>query len=112
MMAKVRKTATCWLFEGATNGRAGHGQVRVKKKGVWRKDYAHRIAYEQYYGPIPGGMCVRHSCDTSNCVHPEHIKELGSIAQNNLDMYYRNRMANQYGPFQTVDDSSEDLCPF
>lgn len=113
MMAKVVvcETTGCWLFNGATNGRAGHGQVRVKKNGKWVKDYAHRIAHEHHHGPIPAGMLVRHSCDVSNCVHPEHIKDLGSIAQNNQDMFMRNRMANQYGPYKTVDDISED-CPF
>ena len=100
----------CWLCKGASNGGSGHVQVRVKKNGKWKKDYAHRVSYEHHHGPIPAGMVVRHNCDTPPCFNPEHLC-LGSVAQNNRDIAERGRWANQYGPCTAFVNETDD-CPF
>jgi hypothetical protein len=51
---------------------------------------AHRFVYEQMYGDIPEGLVVRHKCDNPKCINPEHM-ELGTIADNNRDIWDRGR---------------------
>jgi len=95
LWTKVEKTETCWLWRGATNGvgrpGVGHGQISVTV-GPYRKKrvYAHRLAWELAYGPVPEGMCVLHRCDIPNCVNPEHLF-LGTPADNVRDCITKGR---------------------
>lgn len=85
---KIRKTSTCWLWQGACGGKAQHGQVRIN----YRLYYAHRIAYAIAYGYLP--PLVRHSCDTPACVNPLHLLR-GTQADNMRDASQRLRMRGQ-----------------
>lgn len=96
MMRRVRKTDTCWLFEGYRNEN-GHGHVRSKRDGKWTCEKAHRISFMHHKGEIPKGNVVRHTCDVANCVNPDHLI-LGTQKMNVWDMVMRDRLANQYGP--------------
>lgn len=66
--AKVKKTKTCWLWQGATAG--GYGQIHYRGK----LEYAHRIAYEWSHGAIPAGLVVDHTCHNRGCVNPSHLR--------------------------------------
>jgi hypothetical protein len=69
----VTKTDTCWLWTGYTNAK-GYG--RVFSDGANR--YAHRVAYEAEFGPIPPDsgerMTLDHLCRVPNCVRPDHLE--------------------------------------
>jgi hypothetical protein len=60
----------CWLWTAYRNA-AGYGTIRIKHKTY----YAHRVAYELYIGPIPGGLWVLHKCNNGHlgCVDPDHL---------------------------------------
>lgn len=65
----VRRPDGCWIWTGATND-GGYGQLRADD----RVQYAHRLAYETFVGPIPDGLQIDHLCRTRLCVNPAHLE--------------------------------------
>jgi hypothetical protein len=82
----------CWLWIGAIHrtrvkGCPGYGVVMDNGRGV----RAHRAAYECTHGEgSADGLMVRHRCDTTLCVNPDHL-ELGTHTDNMRDMKERSR---------------------
>lgn len=74
--------------------RNGYGQAydRFEKKQV----LAHRLIWQECFGPIPVGMFVLHRCDNRSCVNPEHLF-LGSHQDNMTDMLKKGRSNSPRG---------------
>lgn len=55
-----------------------HGARTTRGYGVLVRDgrrvYAHRDAYEKYYGPIPEGLEIDHLCMNPPCYRPDHLE--------------------------------------
>ncbi len=49
-----------------------------------RSQFAHRVSYQLFKGPIPNGLIVRHLCHHYYCVNPEHL-EIGTHKDNRQD---------------------------
>ncbi|MBN1837885.1 MAG: HNH endonuclease [Spirochaetales bacterium] len=86
----------CWPWTGAKT--KGYGSLRVGDHAV----YAHRLAYELTYGPIPEGRgfhgtVAMHTCDNPACCNPGHIV-IGTQEENLRDMSAKCRGRNQSGP--------------
>jgi hypothetical protein len=87
----------CWLWHG------GSDRVRKAPYGTYRGSRrengggrAHRVAYELARGPIPTGMVVRHTCDVTLCVNPDHLL-IGTQQDNIADKVARNRQQRLRG---------------
>lgn len=91
---QVDKSGDCWLWTGSmrTGDESAYGQFNIDN----RKFGAHRVAYELAYGPIPGDLCVLHTCDTPRCVRPDHLF-LGTRADNNADKMQKGRARSSRG---------------
>jgi len=87
----VRKTPTCWLYEGSASDE-GYGRFQGNNQ-IW---VAHRFAYIIHHGKIPKGMCILHKCDVRRCVKPAHLWA-GTKAENNHDCDRKGRRNQLFG---------------
>lgn len=78
----------CWIWMASLNT-GGYG-----KTGLGRGSYlaAHRVSYENKFGPIPKDKFALHTCDIKCCVNPDHIF-LGTQKENMADKVKKNRQA-------------------
>lgn len=86
----VNKTASCWLWTGATD-RKGYGRITVDGTPL----LTHRVSWELANGTIPDALCVLHNCpggDNPTCCNPAHLF-LGNRPDNNADMQKKGRYA-------------------
>ena len=82
---KVRKTASCWLWRGGTNG-VGYGMILKGRSKV----LAHRVSWEMEHGSLDPKARVLHRCDNPACVRPDHLF-LGTMKDNMQDMLKKGR---------------------
>lgn len=75
----------CWLWAGKINNQK-YGLISYN--GKYR--LIHRIVFEHYNGLIPDGLIVRHRCDNTYCVSPEHLL-VGTPKDNTQDAISRGR---------------------
>lgn len=81
----------CWIWLGRQDVCQPNRQLpygRFARRGG--RVSAHRFSYELAKGHIPAGLVIRHLCDNSLCVNPEHLI-LGTHRENNLDTVSRGR---------------------
>jgi len=83
----------CEAHKGALT-RFGYGTATSPATG--RSGRAHRVAWEQAYGPIPSGMIILHKCDNRACVKLQHL-HLGTLADNNRDRAAKGRNSHVHG---------------
>lgn len=69
----------CWVWTRTRNDN-GYGRFMISPHWV----AAHRFAYEQFKGPIPEGMQIRHMCHNRLCCNPSHL-EVGTAKDNAQD---------------------------
>lgn len=84
--AKVEKTATCWVWTGAT--KYGYGVIGVGRRTEGTVQ-VHRLSYELHTGPIPEGLQIDHLCFNTACVNPDHLEAV--TQQVNLEREHARR---------------------
>lgn len=90
-LKRVKKTSSCWLWLGATNGK-GYGMISIydEETKQSRGKLAPRVSWKIFKGEIPEGLFVCHSCDNPACVNPDHLF-LGDQMANLKDMIAKGR---------------------
>lgn len=72
----------CWLFAGYKNT-IGYGQIFYTVDGKTKYQYAHRVSYETFNGPIPDGLAIDHLCSIRHCINPSHLEAV-TLRENTL----------------------------
>lgn len=67
--AKVKKTESCWNWNGGTRGENGYGAIKIAGK----VKSAHKYSYILHKGDVPENLSVSHTCHNKLCVNPEHL---------------------------------------
>lgn len=106
ILKKIKKTSSCWLWTGGTNGRYG-------VYGLWKQKlrYVHRIMWSMHNKKrIPDGLEICHKCDNTLCVNPKHLF-VATHKDNFLDAKIKNRMAsgNKHGVYTNPNAWTRDL---
>ena len=93
---KVDKTAGCWNWTAGTSHN-DYGLFSLSRlQGMVR---AHRLSFVWASGQTLQdiqGKVVRHTCDNTRCVNPDHLK-VGTHQQNSDDMIQRGRDRKAFG---------------
>lgn len=86
--ANVDPATGCWNWKYATVLGDGVHRGRIKVDGkTW---VASRYSWTLFFGPIPEGQLVCHTCDNGLCINPEHFF-LGTTTDNSLDCVSKGR---------------------
>jgi HNH endonuclease len=64
----------CWVWSGY---RDDNGYARTYDGG--KTDWAHRVYYRRYRGPIPDGLEIDHTCTNPPCVNPDHLEPVTRV---------------------------------
>jgi len=94
--SKVNTSGSCHTWTGSVDD-SGYGTFRFNGK----THKAHRVAWRIYFGPIPDGLCVCHSCDNPPCVNPDHLW-LGTNTDNIHDKERKGRGNQPSGAKSTM----------
>lgn len=80
----------CWTRVGNRGYSTPSGYTYLYKDGV--RDYAHRVSYRLYVGPLLDDELVRHTCDCPPCIRPDHLLK-GTDLDNSNDKVSRDRQS-------------------
>lgn len=81
LLARIVLDRGCWTWVGYIES-TGYGRLG--------KEYAHRVSFRTFNGPIPDGLEVDHTCFNRRCVRPGHLEAV-TKSENNRRAWARRK---------------------
>ncbi len=73
----INMVSGCWEWTRGLQ-KSGYGVMCNR----YKHQYAHRVGYQLFRGPIPDGLHIDHLCRVRKCVNPWHLEPV-TLAENN-----------------------------
>ena len=105
--SRIEVTQGCWNWLASTTP-AGYGMTWDWSKG--KGTYAHRIIWQLFYGRIPKGLFICHTCDNPSRVNPSHLF-LATNAENMRDASTKGRLTGRCHKLGTHCRRGHELSP-
>ena len=94
LMKKVIQIGDCLIWQGCVNSDGYPKLTRKLADGSSSSNIkGHRYVYECTKGEIPEGHVIRHTCDNTLCLNPDHLIT-GTMTDNMRDRQERRRTSN------------------
>lgn len=107
----IDQTTGCWVWQKSKT--LGYGVLAVTTNGERRTRMVHRLAYEEWVGPIPDGMELAHRPDPPcprSCCNPQHLRP-ATHAENMADARLdKCRRGHDYTPENTYWNNGKRSC--
>lgn len=65
---RIDETTGCWLWTKTATW-DGHGQIQINGKSY----QVHRIAWQEFVGPIKNQINHKRNCPNKKCFNPSHL---------------------------------------
>lgn len=82
----------CWII-ATYKMPTGYGKLCEPRGNSTAGYLAHRVMYEDAYGPIPAELQIDHICDNKSCINPEHLQAV--TRRQNMRKYYKPNSCNK-----------------
>lgn len=108
IFARLKAQGACWLWTGMASSN-GYGRIKADGKSI----RVHRVMFAAFYGDIPAGYDVHHSCHQRLCVNPEHLSLLARGANTAESNNERSKHQHRSGDSTRLFDmgSGEKVAP-
>lgn len=79
----------CYVWQGSFRPGTTYPQMSSNQKnaqGKYKIVFAHRVAYQEWVGPIAEGLTIDHLCGNTRCVNYKHLEPV--TRQENIRRYW------------------------
>lgn len=75
--AEPENGQACWVHDGPlSRPEVGYPKISVRGRAGGHMQFAHRLMFEIFHGPIPQGHEVDHRCHNHRCINIDHLQLL------------------------------------
>lgn len=102
---RVCEVTGCWIWTGQKRTKSHRERFRDERGRMMingRVQYAYRVLWSLANAqPFPSGKIALHTCDTPECVNPDHVRP-GTQAENGNDAAVRGRVKSRLSDEQVA----------
>jgi hypothetical protein len=82
----------CYVWQGSFRPGTGYPQMSSNDRnaqGKYKIVFAHRVAYQEWVGPLEAEMTIDHLCGNTKCVNYKHLEQV--TRAENIRRFWENK---------------------